>query len=286
LRCCGSKAAVTASRPRRRPTEPPRGSKVFRGQPHEPRPVSAHGRNERRTPLRSKNPLWCALPVPGHAEREMPHPRRRQPRRAPWRCERPVCRRLLDLRSHRRTPVYSHAVEGHLGKDVLSYTKNLPTASRAPRRSPPARVKITGIQGNVATFGSPGPAHDVWRKQLKAALGTVSDAFVDMSLQHLMRAARMPASELAVNGGACSYRLVCSEERTGRGFGSPERLHAHGGDGDVRPDRRRPWRASSSPRAGVYGRQAATSILHADRDVPPLARWRRPEHPCGTRSCP
>ena len=59
---------------------------------------------------------------------------------------------------------------------------------------PPVRIRIKGIQGNVVSFGSPGPADHVWRKQLKAALGTVSDAFVDMALHHLERAARMPGA--------------------------------------------------------------------------------------------
>jgi hypothetical protein len=82
-------------------------------------------------------------------------------------------------------------------------TENLPATSRARRRSPPARVRITGIQGNVAAFASPGPPRDVWREQLKTVLGTASDAFVDMALHHLERAARMPgdgASEMAING--------------------------------------------------------------------------------------
>ena len=85
----------------------------------------------------------------------------------------------------------------------MSETKNLPLAPRAARPSPPARVRITGIQGNVVAFGSPGPAHDVWRKQLKSALGTKSDAFVDMALHHLERAARMPGagpSDMAISG--------------------------------------------------------------------------------------
>ena len=44
----------------------------------------------------------------------------------------------------------------------------LPSTARCRRRTPPARVKIKGIQGNVATFESPGPNHDLWRGQLKA----------------------------------------------------------------------------------------------------------------------
>jgi hypothetical protein len=131
----------------------------------------------------------------------------------------------------------------------VSYTKNLPAASRRRRRSPPVKVRIRGIQGNVATFGSPGPTEEVWRKQLKAALGTVSDAFVDMSLQHLMRAARMPeggASELAINGAlahiasfassnemeaalavqsACTHMVIMVMfARIGGGHGGPHRL--------------------------------------------------------------
>jgi hypothetical protein len=64
-------------------------------------------------------------------------------------------------------------------------------------------MRIKGIQGAVASFESPGPADQVWRKQLKATLGTVSDAFVDMALHHLERAARMPGddpSNVSING--------------------------------------------------------------------------------------
>ena len=82
-------------------------------------------------------------------------------------------------------------------------TKNLPATSRAPRRSPPVRIRIKGIQGNVVSFASPGPADHIWRRQLKTALGTVSDPFVDMALHHLERAARMPGdgpSNISING--------------------------------------------------------------------------------------
>jgi hypothetical protein len=81
--------------------------------------------------------------------------------------------------------------------------KNLPATSRTPRRSPPARIRIKGVQANVVSFASPGPADQVWRRQLKAALGTASDAFVDMALHHLERAARMPSegpSNVSING--------------------------------------------------------------------------------------
>lgn len=131
----------------------------------------------------------------------------------------------------------------------MSRTKNLPAVSLARRRSPPVGVRMKGIQGNVATFGSPGLADDAWRRQLKAALGTASDAFVDMSLQHLLRAARMPeggASELAINGAlahvasfaprnemeaalavqnACTHMVIMVIfARIGGGHGGPHRL--------------------------------------------------------------
>jgi hypothetical protein len=70
------------------------------------------------------------------------------------------------------------------------------------RRAPPARIKIKGIQGGVATFGSPGPNDDVWRRQLKIALGTSSDAFLDMTLHQLFYAAQLNGqgpSEMAIN---------------------------------------------------------------------------------------
>ena len=85
----------------------------------------------------------------------------------------------------------------------MTGTGNPPAPWRAKRRSSPVQVRISGIQGNEVAFVSPGPAHDVWRKQLKTALGTTSDAFVDMALHHLERAARMPGdgpSDLAISG--------------------------------------------------------------------------------------
>ncbi|MBR1250004.1 hypothetical protein JQ609_24150 [Bradyrhizobium sp. AUGA SZCCT0169] len=84
----------------------------------------------------------------------------------------------------------------------MSNSENVPATSRRPRQLPPARIRIKGIQGNIVSFGSPGPANLAWRKQLKTAFGTVSDDFVDMALHHLERAARMPgdgASDVAIN---------------------------------------------------------------------------------------
>jgi hypothetical protein len=85
----------------------------------------------------------------------------------------------------------------------VSQTENLPATSRRPRRSPPPGIRIKGIQGNVVSFASPGPGDRIWRNQLKAALGTASEAFVDMALHHLERAARMPGdgpSDMSING--------------------------------------------------------------------------------------
>jgi hypothetical protein len=85
----------------------------------------------------------------------------------------------------------------------MSKPGNLPATLRPSRRPPPATIRIKGIQGNVVSFASPSPADQTWRKELKVALGTVSDAFVDMALHHLERAARMPGdgpSDLAING--------------------------------------------------------------------------------------
>jgi hypothetical protein len=109
----------------------------------------------------------------------------------------------LDAGSHPGTQIHPLAAEGHLGREIVNRTKNLPATSRAPRRSPPPRIRIKGVQGNVVSFASPGPADQTWRKQLKGALGTVSDAFVDMALHHLERAARMPSdgpSNVSING--------------------------------------------------------------------------------------
>ena len=85
----------------------------------------------------------------------------------------------------------------------MSKSENLPATSRRPRRSSPVGVRIVSIQGNVVSFASSGAACDVWRRQLKTALGTTSDAFVDMCLHHLERAARMPGdgpSDMAISG--------------------------------------------------------------------------------------
>ncbi len=80
---------------------------------------------------------------------------------------------------------------------------NLPTISRRQRRSLPVRIRIQDVQANVVSFASPELPDHVWRRQLKAALGTTSDAFVDMALHHLERAARMPSegpSSVSING--------------------------------------------------------------------------------------
>ena len=82
-------------------------------------------------------------------------------------------------------------------------SENLPATVRRPRATPPATIRIKGIQGNIVSFGSPGPGDAEWRNQLNTAFGTVSNEFVDMALHHLERAARMPgegASDMAVNG--------------------------------------------------------------------------------------
>ena len=51
---------------------------------------------------------------------------------------------------------------GLLGRNILSET-NLPATSRARRRSPPVRIRIKGIQSNIASFGSPSASEVVWR---------------------------------------------------------------------------------------------------------------------------
>src|SRR4051794_27173932 len=80
---------------------------------------------------------------------------------------------------------------------------SLPAKPPPARRSPAVRIKIKGIQGGIATFGSPGPKDDVWRRQLKAVLGTASDEFVDMTLHQLVYAAQLSGQgpcETAING--------------------------------------------------------------------------------------
>lgn len=126
---------------------------------------------------------------------------------------------------------------------------SLPAPSRQPRRSHPVQIKLKGIQGNVALFGSPDVTDDIWRKQLKAAFGTVSDAFIDVSLRQLQHTARMPgdgASELAINAAiamiaaakpvneieaalalqmACTHMVAMSVmSRIGGAAGGPHRL--------------------------------------------------------------
>jgi hypothetical protein len=131
----------------------------------------------------------------------------------------------------------------------MSKSENLPAILRQSGRKPPARIRIKGIQGNVASFASPGPTEQVWRKQLKTTLGTVSDAFVDMALHHLERAARMPGdgpSDMAINGAiamiaarapsdeieaALALQMACTHmaamavmSRIGGAGGGPQRL--------------------------------------------------------------
>src|ERR1700731_578883 len=55
---------------------------------------------------------------------------------------------------------------------AMSKSENLPATLGAQRRAPPASIKIEGIQGNVVSFASPGPAETAWREQLKCSLGT------------------------------------------------------------------------------------------------------------------
>lgn len=93
----------------------------------------------------------------------------------------------------------------------MNRSKNMPTKSRVSHRSPPVTIRMSGIQNDTAVFGSPGPTEEVWRDQLRAALGTASDPFVDMSLQHLMRAARMPGggpTDVAVNGALAMIAAI------------------------------------------------------------------------------
>lgn len=81
-------------------------------------------------------------------------------------------------------------------------TSSLPTPAQRSPRSPPVRIRLKGIQGNVASFGSPAENDEVWRVQLKEAFGTVSEAFVEVSLHQLQAAARIPgdgASEMGIN---------------------------------------------------------------------------------------
>ena len=128
-------------------------------------------------------------------------------------------------------------------------TPSYPAPGRRPRRPPPVRIKLKGIQGNVASFGSPDVNEDIWREQLKAAFGTVSDAFVEVSLRQLQYAACMPgdgASELAINAAiaiiaaakpvneieaalalqmACTHMVAMSVmSRIGGAGGGPHRL--------------------------------------------------------------
>jgi len=131
----------------------------------------------------------------------------------------------------------------------MSESENLPATSRQLCRTPPATIKIRGIQGNIVSFGSPRPTDLAWRNQLKAAFGTVSDEFVDMGLHHLERAARMPGdgpSDMAINGaiamisafvpkneveGALALQAACTHmvamavmSRIGGAGGGPQRL--------------------------------------------------------------
>jgi hypothetical protein len=137
------------------------------------------------------------------------------------------------------------------GGDAVSTSENLPAISRRPCRSALVRIRIKLIQANVVSFASPGLADEIWRKLLKAALGTASDAFVDMALHHLQRAARMPGegpSNDATNGAlaiieafaprneaeaalalqaACTHKVaMVMMARIGGGHGTDPRLPA------------------------------------------------------------
>ena len=167
-------------------------------------------------------------------------------------------------------------------------SQDLPAISRRPRRSRPAAIRIKGIQGNVVSFASPGPAEQVWRKQLKATLGTVSDAFVDMALEHLEQAARMPGagpSNVSINGAlaviaafapkneveaalalqaACVHMIaMVMMARVGGGHGGPHRL---------------PGIASAIAK---LKRAYCTQV-----ETPAPSVWRRSAHPCRARPCP
>jgi hypothetical protein len=126
---------------------------------------------------------------------------------------------------------------------------NLPAPSHRDPPPPPVRVKLKAIQAEVATFGSPCPQDEVWRRRLRAAFGSVSDDFLETSLRHLQSAARMPGagpSELAINGAlamvvaagplneieaALAVQMACTHivamavmSRIGGAHGGPNRL--------------------------------------------------------------
>ncbi len=160
----------------------------------------------------------------------------------------------------------------------MTGSKNQPVAPRARRRSPPVRIKIRSIQGNVARFGSSGPADEVWRKQLKAALGTASDAFIDMALNHLDAAARMPgdgASNMAINGALAVVAAFAPKTRWKRPWRC-KRPAALGGDGDDGAYRRRTRHA---PTAFWLRLPPAAKLLRAycpRVEAPPASEgWRR-----------
>ena len=84
----------------------------------------------------------------------------------------------------------------------MNKIQRLPAVLRGPRRTPPVRVRIKKIQGNVPTFGSPGPRDEVWQKKLQQAFGSVSDDFLQAAFFHLTFAACLPGqgpSEIALN---------------------------------------------------------------------------------------
>jgi hypothetical protein len=75
--------------------------------------------------------------------------------------------------------------------------------NQTTHRNPPVRIKLMKPDAFVAQTAPPDGAGENWWKRLNAALGTMSDDFVNASLLQIQAAARSPfgkVSETAING--------------------------------------------------------------------------------------
>jgi hypothetical protein len=84
--------------------------------------------------------------------------------------------------------------------------------SVAAERSAPVRVRLKRITCNYARPYPPDGQAREWWQRLKNAFGTVSNAFVDASLQQLIATARLPGSGISETAVNASLAFIESEK--------------------------------------------------------------------------
>jgi hypothetical protein len=123
---------------------------------------------------------------------------------------------------------------------------------RTAHRNPPVRVKLMQPDAFVAQTAPPDGDGENWWKRLNAALGTMSDDFVNASLLQIQAAARSPCkiSETAINSalamieaaaprneleGALAVQMACTHTaamavlaKLDSGFGTERRIASFG----------------------------------------------------------